>query len=80
MTTALTLGLIFGAVIGLLHAGQVYLARRALDHSRPSRASAFYYALWTFFLWALLGSYVLILWLFSVVLYVPCRGVAKLRS
>lgn len=71
----LQLGAIVGAVIGLFHAVYIY-RRRASDFpdalaARPiaTRAGALYYALWTFALWVLFGSYVFVLWMISVVVY-----------
>ena len=34
---------------------------------RATRIRAFYYALWTFVLWAVLGTYVLVLWLVALI-------------
>ena len=71
----LQMGAIVGAVIGLFHAVYIY-RRRASDFpdalaARPvaTRAGALYYALWTFALWVLFGSYVFVLWVVSVVVY-----------
>jgi len=35
----------------------------------PGHARAVYYALWTFGLWVIFGSYVLILWLIGAIFY-----------
>jgi hypothetical protein len=76
MTSALLIGSSVGAVIGLIHAWRVYVTRtreiptRLSKHPISVRARALYFALWTFFLWVLFGTYVLYLWLISIVIYV----------
>ena len=74
MTTILWAGAIIGAVLGLAHG--VYLYRQmasAPGRGGPSagmrRIRAFYYAACTFVLWALLGTYVLVLWLVALIPY-----------
>ena len=75
MTVFLLIGSSIGAVIGFLHACYVYRQEvRDLPNvlsERPvaTRVGAAYYALWTFFLWVVFGSYVLILWVVSVIAY-----------
>lgn len=75
MTTALMIGSAFGALAGLIHACAVYVHQvgRARDrlaaHPFGVRANAAYFALWTFSLWVLFGSYVLFLWIISVMVY-----------
>lgn len=75
MTVFLLIGSSIGAVIGFLHACYVYRQEvRGLPNAlseRPvaTRVGAAYYALWTFFLWVVFGSYVLILWVVSVIAY-----------
>lgn len=84
MTTALMIGSAVGAVIGLFHAYHVYSRRlsespgRLIEHSVRTRASAGYYALWTFVLWVIFGSYVFFLWLISVVVYAVDRAIMSL--
>lgn len=86
MTDALLIGTSVGAVIGLLHACQVYRGLvgefpNALDQ-RPAatRAYAAYSALWTFLLWTAFGSYVLFLWVVSVIVYSIYRGIRLIRA
>lgn len=75
MSDALSLGVLFGAFIGLLHARRIYAARTreaaegAVAKQAMARWRALYFALWTFVLWLLLGSYVLYLWVASLVVY-----------
>lgn len=64
----LLVGSALGAVIGLLHAG--FVCRERLS-AGAGRGRALYYALWTLALWTLFGSYVLVLWLVAVALYLP---------
>jgi hypothetical protein len=62
---------LIGALLGLFHATYVYrlvMAEAATD-AAPGHARAANHAVWTFGLWLVLGSYVLALWLVSVVLY-----------
>ena len=72
MKSIFWVGTIIGAILGLLHGGYVY---RVL--SIPSGAAAHgragYYAVWTLALWILFGTYVLVLWLISVVDYAIAR-------
>lgn len=75
MTNAFIIGSAVGAIVGLLHASMIYVhrtresSRRLFDHPIAVRANAAYYALWTFSLWVLFGSYVLYLWVISIVVY-----------
>ena len=60
-----------GVLLGLAHAAYVY---RVVAHgvpvgAEPNHARGIYFALWTFGLWLLFSSYVLILWLIGVLLY-----------
>ncbi len=75
MTILLLIGSSIGAVIGFLHACYVYrqevgeLPNALSERPVRARASAAYYALWTFVLWAVFGSYVLFLWVVSIIAY-----------
>lgn len=86
MTNVLIVGSSVGAIIGLLHAWSVYSRRvsafpeKAATRPLAVRASAAYFALWTFFLWVLFGSYVFYLWVISVAIYTIYRGVKKLLN
>ena len=65
-------GSVLGGLLGLAHAAYVY---RVVAHgvpmgAKPDYTSGIYFAFWTFVLWAIFGSYVLILWLASVVFYI----------
>jgi len=59
MTIFLQVGLVLGAVIGLCHGATLFRARRLVVGS----TQAFWFALWAFALWTLLGAYVLFFWL-----------------
>ena len=72
MTAVLWAGAIVGAVLGLLHAGYVYRVV-AVPGGTAAHARAGYYALWTFLLWLLFGTYVLLLWVVSLVAYAIAR-------
>ena len=71
MTGILWAGTVAGVLFGLAHAVYVYrlIAAGTAESVAPSRGRAAYYALWTFGLWVLFGSYVLVLWLIGAVLY-----------
>ncbi len=68
MNTVLWAGTAVGVVFGLAHAGYVY---RLVAVDGQLRAG--YYALWTLGLWLLFGTYVLVLWVISVVAYAIAR-------
>ena len=68
MTTILWAGTTVGAIFGTLHAIYVYRLVAADGHVRAG-----YYALWTLALWLLFGTYMLVLWVISVVAYSIAR-------
>lgn len=65
-----------GAVLGLVHAAYVYqiVTNWASADLEPNPTRGLYYALWTVGLWILFGSYVLILWLAGIVLYLVFKA------
>lgn len=71
MNSAILIGSVLGAGIGLFHA--TGLARRLAarsDFASPGFSlsgigTALYYGLWTLVLWTMFGSYVLYLWLIA---------------
>lgn len=75
MTTALLIGSMFGALVGLIHAVAVFSKQVSRARARRETYSSFvyaksaYFAIWTFCLWILFGSYVLYLWILAAVLY-----------
>ncbi len=68
MTTMLWAGTAVGAIFGTLHAIYVYRLVAVDGHVRAG-----YYALWTLALWLLFGTYMLVLWIISVVAYSIAR-------
>jgi hypothetical protein len=66
MDDPLVVGALFGALLGVVHGGYVY-EERACRGVGP--AVALYYAIWTFALWVVLGSYVLYLGLIAIPLF-----------
>ena len=66
MTTMLWAGTAVGAIFGTLHA--IYVYRLVDGHVRAG-----YHALWTLALWLLFGTYMLVLWVISVVAYSIAR-------
>lgn len=60
MTTLLLAGALVGVILGTIHAMHMYRRRRA--EGRADVAEAGYYALWTFVLWVVFGTYILIFW------------------
>lgn len=65
-------GSVVGVLLGLAHAAYVYrvVANGMSLDAEPNHARGIYFAIWTFLLWILFGSYVLILWLAGVLFYV----------
>ena len=78
MNDALVLGGVFGAIVGIVHGGYVYAERSSRRGS--SSLEALYYALWTFGLWVLFGSYVLYLGLLAGAAYVTRNAARRLRA
>ena len=72
MTSMLWVGTIIGAFLGLLHAGDVYRVV-SVPGGAAAHARAGYYAVWTLALWLLCGTYVVALWIISVVAYTIAR-------
>ena len=64
-------GSVVGVLLGLAHAAYVYrvIANETPAGTAPNHTRGLYFALWTFGLWIIFGSYVLVLWLAGVVLY-----------
>ena len=67
MDDPLVVGAMFGAVVGAVHGGYVYRERASRRGAGP--LVGLYYALWTFGLWVLFGSYVLYLGLIAIPLF-----------
>ena len=84
MNTLMIIGTTVGLIIGLVHAGYVYLQRtkedpqKLVEHPVKVRVNAVYFAVWTLALWAAFGSYVFNLWLISVVIYTAYNGIKRL--
>ncbi len=77
MTASLLMtGTLVGALLGGFHAVYVYrlLATDTPAGATSGPAHAVYYALWTFGLWVIFGSYVLILWLIGAIFYVVFKA------
>lgn len=80
LSMVLTAGMLVGAAIGAVHAVGVYSARLATlsdGRARPdgrARLVAVYSAAWTFFLWTLFGSYLLVLWAVSVPIWLGSKA------
>jgi len=72
MNSVFWAGTLVGAVVGLLHAGYVYRVV-SVQGGAAVHARAGYYALWTLSLWLLFGTYVLVLWIISVLAYTIAR-------
>ena len=73
MNTILTIIAVF---IGIVHA--VYVYRQEVEILRFRKTGrAFYYALWTLFLWVILGSHVVVYWLIALVPYFVARIMGK---
>lgn len=76
MTEILLVGLFISAIIGLMHGVYVY----QVEMAEAGSGRAVYFGLWTFFLWLLLGSYALLFWVISVVVYAVYRAVGFLSG
>ena len=65
-----------GLLLGLAHAAYVYrvVANGVPLGAKSGHARGSYFTLWTLGLWILLGSYVLVLWLTGVVLYLVFKA------
>lgn len=79
MNSGLMAGVLFGAAVGVVHACAVFAAQVRYG-ARPTQAPvpavflrAAWFALWTFALWVLFGSYVLLLWLVGLLLHTASR-------
>ncbi len=63
-------GTVVGAVVGAFNAAYVYqTVRDTAPEAATNQTRAIYYAVWTFTLWVLFGSYLLFLWVIAAVLY-----------
>jgi hypothetical protein len=79
MNTAILIGSVVGAGLGLMHA--TALARRmfaradslAPGFSLGSLGTPLYFGFWTLLLWTVFGSYVLYLWLIACVVFAAHR-------
>lgn len=80
MPTLMIIGSSLGLLIGLVHARGVYVQRvrdagpRARISAGRARFDAGYGAFWTVVLWTLFGTYVLVLWLISIPLWLGARA------
>lgn len=80
MSILLTVGTSVGFALGVIHGRGVFGRRMAEagasapDGASARRLRAAYAALWTVALWTLFGSYVLLLWIVSVPLWVGSRA------
>ena len=72
MTSMFWVGTIIGAILGLLHAGYVYRVV-SVPGGAAAHTRAGYYAVWALALWLLCGTYVVVLWIISVVAYAIAR-------
>lgn len=72
MNSIIWAGTVVGAALGLIHAGYVYRVV-STPGGATAHARAGYYALWTLALWLLLGTYVLVLWVVSIIAYTIAR-------
>ena len=79
MNLYLLFGTFVGAVIGYLHAYYIYrqevreIPEALIERPVATRAIAGYYALWTFLLWVVFGSYMLSFWIVSCIAYLIYR-------
>lgn len=78
MSQLALIALLVSAGIGILH-GLYVLHAQVADSPRRRPVSSmirgFYYGLWTLALWLLLGTYALLFWLVSIVVYTTDRAI-----
>lgn len=69
-------GTIVGVVLGIAHAVYVYrvVANDLPLDASPAQPRGIYYAVWTALLWFVLGTYVVVLWLAGIVMYVVFKA------
>lgn len=74
MSTYLLIGTAMGAIVGFLHMLDVFWTR--LDRPGLAYNKTAWQGIWTWFLWALFGAYILTFWILGAVLL----GVSKLMN
>jgi hypothetical protein len=64
-------GTLVGAILGVAHAVYVYrvVAHGVPTGTSPDQVRGIYFAIWTVLLWILLGSYIVVLWLAGIAMY-----------
>ena len=67
MESFLWIGSTIGAAIGVLHGAYLFREISTRASTPGLNARGLYYALWTFILWTVFGSYVLFFWLVGVI-------------
>lgn len=74
--TLMWIGSMVGALLGLAHATYVFrvVAKSVPSGVSPNYPGAVYFAIWTFGLWVLFGTYVLVLWVVGGVLYLVFKA------
>jgi hypothetical protein len=83
MALFLWIGSACGAILGLSHA--LYLYRQIAARCTTADAAGInrrglYYAIWTFALWTIFGSYVLAFWLLGATVYALVRLILGQRA
>ncbi len=74
MSTYLLIGTAMGAIVGFLHMLSIFRARLGRHGLAPFKTV--WQGIWTWFLWTLLGAYVLTFWILGAVLL----GASKLLN
>lgn len=78
MSQVALIALLISTGIGIVHGLYVLRAQVADSPGRRPVSSlirGFYYGLWTLALWLLLGTYALLFWLVSIVVYMTDRAI-----
>ncbi|MFQ6030658.1 MAG: hypothetical protein ACE5Q6_24570 [Dehalococcoidia bacterium] len=84
MTTLMYIGTTLGLIVGLIHAGYVYMKKTGESpanlaaHPVSVRANAAYFALWTLGLWVLFGSYVFNFWVTALVVFAIYQALKRI--
>ena len=76
MGDLLLLGTLFALGLCFFHVVYIYdLVKNTAPTKDPAvRFPALYFSLWTFALWLLLGAYLIVFWLISVIFYVVFKA------
>ncbi len=69
-------GSVIGVLLGLVHAMYVFnvVAGRGVPSGSRNYLRGNYFAFWTFLLWILFGTYILVLWIIGMFFYLVFKA------